>query len=93
MPNEILLLIEALISGAAQILAAQKNRTAQNVGNDLQLANQVALTVLQATAQVQGATVDWNDPAQVSAFVATLPVFVPISDPSLPGNTPAKGSG
>lgn len=89
-PNEIVVLLEVLIAGAAKLLAAQKNRTAQNVGADIDLANEVALSVLQAVARVKGASVDWTNPMQVSAFVASLPMFIPISDPTPPTGAPIK---
>jgi hypothetical protein len=83
-PNAIVLLLEVLIGGAAKILEAQKNKSAQAAGVDIELANQVALSVLQTVAEVKGLKIDWSDPAQVGSFIGTLPVFVPISDPTPP---------
>ena len=87
--------IMALIQGASTVLEAQKNTTAAAVGTDLGTIDAVTLAILQANAQVRGATIDWTNPSQVAAYVATLPVFTPIPAPAAapaPGPTPAPGS-
>jgi hypothetical protein len=81
-----LLLITALASGISSILQAEKNKSLQTAGVDIQLADEIAVAVLQATAQVKGATIDWTDPAAVAAYVQALPPFTPIPDtPPAPG--------
>jgi hypothetical protein len=83
-------LIQVLVGGAAQLLESQRNKTAQDVGVDLQLADQVALAVLQKTAEVKGVQIDWTDPTAVAGYVQTLPAFIPIPDsPSVPIPDPA----
>lgn len=79
-PQLLILLIETLLGGAGQILAAQKNKTAQAVGTDIQLANTVVLGILQKNAEIQGLTIDWKDPAAVANYVQSLAVFVPIPE-------------
>lgn len=83
------LLIQALVSGAAQLLESQKNKTAQEIGVDAQLADQIALAVLQKTAEVKGAAVDWNDPTAIALYVQSLPVYVPIGDTGSTSPAPA----
>lgn len=78
-------LIQVLVGGAAQLLESQKNKTAQEIGVDAQLADQVALAVLQKTAEVKGVQIDWTNPTAVAAYVQTLPAFVPIPDSPAPG--------
>jgi hypothetical protein len=85
-----LLLITALAGGISQILSAEKNKSLQTAGVDLQLADDIALAVLQATAQVKGATIDWTDPAAVADYIKALPAFVPLPDPAAP---PEPGPG
>lgn len=84
MSPELLALLESLISAGAQILTAQKNKSASTVGTDIQLANQVVLGILQKNAEIAGLTIDWNDPAAVAAYVQSLGAFVPIPDPAAP---------
>jgi len=75
-----LLLITALAGAISQILQAQKNKSLATAGVDIQLADEIAVAVLQATAQVKGATIDWTDPAAVAEYVKALPAFLPIPD-------------
>ncbi len=83
-----LLLIMALTDGISKILQGQKNKSLETAGVDIQLADEIAVAVLQATAQVKGATIDWTDPAAVAAYVQALPPFVPIPEPSSGGAPP-----
>lgn len=83
-----LLLITALASGISSILQAEKNKSLATAGVDIQLADEIAVAVLQATANVKGATIDWADPAAVADYVKALPAFTPIPDPA-----PAPGPG
>lgn len=82
-----LMLIMALAGGISQILQAEKNKSLETAGVDIQLADDIAVAVLQATAQVKGATIDWTDPDAVAAYVKALPAFTPIPDPA-PGTGP-----
>jgi hypothetical protein len=83
-----LLLAQALIEGIASLLSTQKNKSLATAGVDAELADEIAMAVLQATAQVKGATVDWTNPAAVSDYIKTLPAFTPIPDPP-PAAAPA----
>lgn len=74
-------LLTALIGGAAQVIEASKNKTVATIGQDIALADQIAANVLQTVGAVKGANIDWSDPAQVAAFVQSLPAFTPIQDP------------
>lgn len=85
-----LLLITTLIGGISSILQAEKNKSLATAGVDIEIADEIALAVLQATAQVKGATIDWTDPAAVAEYVKALPVFTPIPDPAAPP-APAPG--
>jgi len=80
--SPLLLLITTLIGGASSLLEAQKNKSLASAGVDLELADQIATAVLQATAQVKGATIDWTDPTAVAKYVQSLPAFAPIPDPA-----------
>ena len=83
-------LILELLQGAATLLQGQKNKTADQIGKDIQLVDQVVLAVLKRSAEVKGVTIDWTDPAAVAGYVGSLPEFVPISDPTPPtGAAPA----
>lgn len=82
---DIFTLIQALVQGASTLLEAQQNKTAQTIGTDLAAANTVVLAILQKNAEVQGLTIDWTDPDQVGAYVASLAPFVPIPEPDAAG--------
>lgn len=79
-----LLLILALTDGISKILQGATNKSLATAGVDIGLADEIAVSVLQATAQVKGATIDWTDAAAVSAYVSVLPGFTPIPDPAAP---------
>lgn len=75
------LLVSLLTQGISAILAAFKK------GGDasaVAAANQVAQSVLQTTAAVQGLTIDWTNPQAVAAYIVTLPTFTPIPAPAAP---------
>lgn len=74
--------ILALLGIGAQYLEGLKNKKAQEAGNVVDLVDQATLAVLQENAKLKGLTIDWNDPAAVQGFVATLPTFVPIPAPA-----------
>lgn len=78
--SPLLLLLQALLGGASSLLEAQSNKSLQSAGVDIQLADEIAVSVLQATAQVKGATIDWTDPTAVADYVKALPGFTPIPD-------------
>ena len=83
-----LMLIMSLVGGISQILQGEKNKSLATAGVDIELADEIALAVLQATAQVKGATIDWTDPAAVAEYVKALPAFTPLSDPTAPAPAP-----
>jgi threonine/homoserine/homoserine lactone efflux protein len=72
------LLIELATQGISAILTAFHKKGAAAA---VDAANQVAVTILQQTATINGLTIDWSDPAAVLAYIQTLPTFVPIPDP------------
>lgn len=74
--------ILALMSIGANYLEGLKNKAASGAGNVIDLVDQATLAVLQENAKVKGLSIDWNDPAAVTAFIATLPTFTPIADPA-----------
>jgi hypothetical protein len=74
--------ILALLGIGASYLEQLKNKPAAVAGQVIDLVDQATLAVLQENAKVKGLTIDWNDPAAIAEFVATLPTFVPITDPS-----------
>jgi hypothetical protein len=76
-----LLLILALTDGISKILQGEKNKSLATAGVDIQLADEIAVAVLQATANVKGATIDWTDAAAVADYVKALPGFTPIPEP------------
>ena len=80
MSPALLAMLQVLISGAAT-LATQFGKTGADVGTDIQLADQIALAVLQKNAEIKGLTIDWKDPNAVLAFVQSLPPFTPIPAP------------
>jgi len=84
---------EALAQGIAQILAAQKNKTAAAVGADLALIDTVTTAILQKNAEIKGLVIDWTDPAAVAEYLKTLPAFVPIPDPGAPAPLAAPAPG
>lgn len=86
--SPLLLLITTLIGGASSLLSAEKNKSLATAGVDIGLADEIAVAVLQATANVKGAAIDWTDPAAVAGYVQALPGFTPIPDPAAP---PAPG--
>ena len=77
-----LLLITTLIGGISSILQSEKNKSLATAGVDIEIADEIAVAVLQATARVKGATIDWTDPAVVAEYVKALPAFTPIPDPA-----------
>jgi hypothetical protein len=89
-----LMLILALADGISKILQGESNKSLATAGVDIQLADEIAVAVLQATANVKGATIDWTDPAAVATYVQALPAFNPIPDPApAPAPAPAPGPG
>jgi hypothetical protein len=84
--------ILALLGIGANYLESLKNKNAAEAGNVIDLVDQATLAVLQENAKVKGLTIDWNDPAAVASFVATLPTFTPIADTTtaVTGTPPAK---
>jgi len=74
--------ILALLNIGASYLENLKNKGAQTAGNVIDIVDQATLAVLAENAKVKGLTIDWNDPAAVSTFVATLPTFTPIPSPA-----------
>jgi hypothetical protein len=77
-PEMLQLLVGLLTTGIEDLLAAfHKNNAAKAVD----VANLVAMSILRKTAEVQGLTLDWNDPAAVLAYVKTLPTLQPIPEP------------
>jgi hypothetical protein len=88
--SPLLLLITTLAGGISSLLEAEKNKSLATVGVDIQLADEIAVAVLQATAQVKGATIDWTDPAAVADYVKALPAFTPIPEPA-PAPEPGPG--
>lgn len=83
-----LLLIMALADGISKVLQGEKNKSLATAGVDIELADEIAVAVLQATAQVKGATIDWTDPAAVASYVQAMPAFSPIPAPA-PAPAPA----
>lgn len=84
--------ILALLSIGANYLEQLKNKSAKEAGNVIDLIDQATMAVLQENARVKNLTLDWNDPDAVQAFVATLPQFVPLTDPSAALQAPAADS-
>lgn len=80
MSQALIELLQVLLSNAASI-GALFGKTGQTVATDVEVADQVVIAVLQKNAEIKGLTIDWSDPTQVQAYVQTLPVFTPISDP------------
>lgn len=76
--------ILALLGIGASYLEQLKNKSAVTAGNVIDLVDQATLAVLQENAKVKGLTIDWNDPAAVQTFIATLPTFTPIPAPAPP---------
>lgn len=70
-------LLQVLLSNAASI-GALFGKTGQTVANDVQVADLVALAVLQQNAAIKGLTIDWSNSEQVQAYVQSLPGFTPI---------------
>lgn len=70
-------LLQILLQNAASI-GALFGKTGQTVATDVQVADQIALAVLQQNAAIKGQTIDWSDAAAVQAYVQTLPGFTPI---------------
>lgn len=78
--------ILAIIGIVAKLLESVQNKTANEIGTDVQAADAAVLVVLQENARIKGATIDWSDPAAVQAFVVdTLPKFTPIPEPGAGG--------
>jgi hypothetical protein len=83
-------LILALVQGAASLLEAQSNKTAQQVGTTAADIDAVAVAVLQASAAAKGQAIDWTNPAEVAAYVSSLPGFTPLAaSPAAPAPIPA----
>ena len=74
--------ILGLVSIAANYLEGLKNKKAAAAGTVIDLVDQATLAVLQENAKIKGLTIEWNDPAAVASFVATLPTFTPIPSPA-----------
>lgn len=74
--------ILALLGIGANYLEGLKNKKAAAAGNVIDLVDQATLAVLAENAKVKGLTINWNDPAAVAEFVATLPTFTPIPSPA-----------
>ncbi len=71
----------ALIGIASTYLQQLHNKTAQTVGADIALIDQATMAVLAENAKIKGLAIDWEDPAAVQDFIATLPTFTPIPEP------------
>lgn len=88
-PQQIAELIAVLLQGAATLVSTLKSKTASTAVADAEAADQIVLAILQTSATVKGLTIDWTDPTAVAGYIATLPQFVPLSDPTPPtGATP-----
>ena len=81
------LLIGLVTQGISSILQAFHKKGAAAA---VDAADQVALSVLRKTAEIKGLTIDWSDPSAVASYVSTLPVFVPIPEPSPIVQAPAQ---
>lgn len=75
-PATVSLLLGFATQGIAAILNAFHKT---NAAAAVDAADQVAIAVLQQTATIKGLVIDWADPAAVSAYVQTLPTFVPLT--------------
>lgn len=86
--SPLLMLILSLAGGISKLLEASNNKSLASAGVDVELADEIATSVLQATAQVKGATIDWTDPNAVAQYVSSLPAFTPIPATPAPAPTP-----
>jgi len=80
--SPLLLLITTLIGGASSLLQAEKNKSLATAGVDIELADEIAVAVLQATAQAKNAIVDWTNADAVAGYIKSLPAFTPIPEPT-----------
>lgn len=71
----------AVLGIVSTYLQQLHNKTAQAIGSDIAIADQVTLAVLQQNAKIKGLAIDWADPAAVTDFVTSLPTFTPIPEP------------
>jgi hypothetical protein len=81
MPVWLLPLLQFLAPALQKLLGLFGNKTADEIGNGVGIASQLAIAILQETAAVQGVAIDWTDPVAVGNYVSTLPTFTPIPEP------------
>ena len=78
-----------LLGIAGSYLQSLRNKKAETIGADIALIDQATMAVLAENAKIKGLAIDWEDPAAVQGFIATLPTFTPIPEP---GAGPTKST-